>query len=765
MMKKMATRLLAAVLCLVMCMGAAAAENAAIFPQRTAAGALRSLWEMAVVGEDVYFLVSGSDGMEIWRWREGADAELAAGSLLRANDYNQMDAARYKWGDAAEHAVISIFSDGARLMGFNPLNGLIYSISFDEAGPVYAPVVTVQDTAAFFRGEGQSRWAVTPRSMTASGGYAYWFANRGGGASVGGMTLLRISLTDGAVTEMDVPDAQAICAWKEGQLAILQSVKDETGDRRAFDIVIFDPETGEMTEAGRFETPRAVARLAVCGEKDLFLWQDGTTIMGMTPGGEPQRCAYVPSTLNGRMAVAGNTLVFATTDLTISRDIVPGLTAPESLQVMNVSYDAAAKAFAAEYPDVPIEVISDNGDKDYDEWMNSADGADRLDVVRIYTTTEYAEYLALRDQGMLLDLSGDAEIAAWVADLYPPFRELVTGENGEIWAVPTETVSYTGFFVNRKAMTAMGFTEADMPTNLVDLCAFINMWDAEYADRFPNYCCIEYQENTRRFLLDMAVDMWIGHCQATGQPLHFDDPEFRKVLDAVAAVSTVRTDRGMQVVNPEISDYKSGLFWVDCQLVGNWAAYMEPYSDRIFIPLTLTADTPFHAEVDGVELWVVNGQTESAECSMAFLRARMAQVNDKYAHVLLTSRTEAIESPYYSETRMYAERRLGELYMQLTMVDTPEEEASIRRQIAAQEEHLATELARSQYTVTPSAVENYVNVLAPAMYIRADNLMQNTSAGLNTLERACDRWMQGAITTDQFVQELDARLLMLEMAQ
>ena len=761
-MKKMMLRCLAMALCLLLCAAPALAENAVIYTGRITQDRYLSLWELAAVNEDVYFLLSGANGMEIWRWREGGTMEQLADGLNRANDFNYFENAQNTWGDDAAYALCSIFSDGTQLMGFNPLNGLIFRIDFGAEGVTYTDVVTLADSSMFFRGKEESRWMLTPKGMAASGGYVYALISRETGSAT---KLSRISLADGSVAPVAVEDAVAICPWKDGQLAVLTSAVDEAGIRQPFVIRMYDPATGDVTEAGQIDTPRSVSRIVACEALDLILWQDGTSIMGMTPGGTAQRCAYVPSTQPGRMAVTGQTLVFATADGAVSRDIVPGLTAPESLQVMNVSYDQAAKAFAAQYPDVPIEVLSDTGDTEYGAYMNPADGSDRLDVVRIYTTTEYADFIALRDAGMLQDLSADEEIAAWVADLYPAFRELVTGKNGEIWAVPTETVSYTGFFVNRRAMTDMGFTEADMPTNLVDLCAFITMWDAEYADRFPNYCCIEYTENTRRFLLDMAVDMWILHCQATGETLHFDDPEFRKVLDAIAAVSTVRTDRGMQVTNPEISDYKSGLFWVDCQLVGNWASYMEPFSDRIFIPLTLTEETPFHAEVDGVELWVVNAGTESAEYAMAYVRAQMAQVNEKYAHVLLTSRTEAVKSEYYAEQLAYAQRQLGEMQMQLLTAQTPAQEESISRMIASQEAYIATELRRSEYEITSSAIENYVSVLAPAICIRQDNLLENTSDGINALERVCSRWMEGTITTEQFVRELDTRLLMLEMAQ
>ena len=103
--------------------------------------------------------------------------------------------------------------------------------------------------------------------------------------------------------------------------------------------------------------------------------------------------------------------------------------------------------------------------------------------------------------------------------------------------------------------------------------------------------------------------------------------------------------------------------------------------------------------------------------------------------------------------------------MELLNVADPAREGELRLLIEAQEAYMETELQRTMYSVSPSAIENYVHVLAPAMTIRAYNLLQYTSDGVNALEYIRDRWLRGAITTDQLIHELDARMLMLEMAQ
>lgn len=759
-MKKFWLRALTAMLSLCLMASGSLAESGSIMPQRTADDRYLRVHNVAALEEDVYFLCYTGEFMSLWRWREGMEqAEEVSRSLMRGDNLNQgqefpADDLRVKY------AVSVLVSDGERLLSVNPATGLVFALQVTGDGLDCTDVVTLADTDVFYRHSRSGDWYAGGEAAV-SGDFLYWLGDGWDAVKQENRRrLLCFDLTDGSVVEIPMTMVTAICGYRDEKLAILSG---NPGEDAPHSISLYDPADGTIVPYGEIHTSRAVASIAYAAAFDALIWQEATNIRGMQPGGEAQRYAYVPTSANGDLAVSGENVILSLSGKTVVRPMTPGLTAPESLQVMNGYFDGAATAFAELYPDVPLEMVSDVGLEGYASVFSPVNGGERVDVLRVNKSAGTLDFQTLRDAGLLLDLSADPEIAAWVEDLYPPFRELVTGDNGEIWAVPTSTISYTGFFVNKRAMTEMGFTVEDMPANLVELCAFITMWDEKYADRFPNYCCIEYSENTRAYLTDMAISMWIDHCQATGREVRFDDPEFREVMEAVAAVSTVRTDIGMQVTNPEISDYKTGLFWIDCQLVGNWAAYMEEYSDRIFIPLTLTEDTPFHACVEGVELWVVNRETESAEYAFRFIREKLAQVNEKYAHVLLTSRTEPVESPYYAESLAYAQRQLGELQMQLLQATVPEEAETVRLMIAGQEEYMATELLRSRYEITPSAVTNYVEVLAPAIHIRGYHVLRHSGDGVSALERIRDRWLEGVIALEQFIRELDTRLLMLEM--
>lgn len=729
----------------------------------------RVVTDVAVVSDTAYFRVYTHDGEEIWHWREGmAEAEKAVGGLVRASDYPTMEAAEAAVGaEQAKHAIVSLFSDGERLMGLNHLNGLIFEIGIQDGRAVFTDVVTLQANYMFYRDYYENRWYWSPNDVAVSGDYFYWSSS--GCTDVPGETprrITRFSLTDGSFIDIPAEKAQAICAYGDGDLLILSGQyrkKQEDGTYLPYRLCVYDPDTGAMTEVGSIDGSESITRIAWAPELDAVLYQAGTSIRGVKGMSEDLRYAYVNTTGGNRLAVVGDSAVVSNVSTTLVRTLVEGMTAQNTLQVIGSGSDAAAKSFMGKHPTVPVEFQARG--EDYVELLKPREGEENVDVIRLNTANSDWEYTDLAEAGMLMDLSGDPEIRAYVDALYPPFRELVTGENGEIWAVPTEAISYTGFFINRNAMADIGLTVEELPTNMIELCEFVTRWDREFAEKYPNYACIEYTENTRWYLLDMTVEMWIAHCQATGREVRFDDPVFRELMAALEKVETTRTDASMQTENPEVSDYKQGLFWMRCQLVGNWAAYMEDYSDRIFVPFTLTEETPLSVCVDNVELWAVNVHTESPEYTLKLLHEEIASVSDKYAHVLLTTRTEPVESPFYPDSLEYEQKRLADMKAEL---ETEMEEAGkvrLHERIEKQQRYIDTELKRSMYTVTPSAIENYVNVLAPAMYIHRQNVLENTDAGTEMVDGLVKRWAAGELTAEQFIHEAEMRLLMLEKVQ
>lgn len=259
---------------------------------------------------------------------------------------------------------------------------------------------------------------------------------------------------------------------------------------------------------------------------------------------------------------------------------------------------------------------------------------------------------------------------------------------------------------------------ADIPTSLTELCAFATRWNNEFVDKYPQYTLLNNTEEYRsRFLEEML-------------------------------------NANLQQTDPEKSEYKQALIWTGCKVVANWATYMEEFSDRIFIPLSLTPDTPYIAAVENVRIWAVNAKSESSEYAAAMLTERIGALDTMQAHVLQSTVTEPVVSPYYeqylAEELEYIER------LEAGMEDSVNP-AAVEQRIAERQAYIDGELKQRMYEVTPSAIENYVSVIVPAMYIRMEDPLTGNTRDASIANRIA-RYAAGTLSMEAFIDDLEALL-------
>ena len=363
---------------------------------------------------------------------------------------------------------------------------------------------------------------------------------------------------------------------------------------------------------------------------------------------------------------------------------------------------------------------------------------------------EAEAFRSLMDSGLLLDLSGYPELMEYINVLYPLYRDFVSKDGG-IYGIPWMANSYNGWFINKKVMKDMGLTAADIPTNLVDMCAFAEKWNTEYAQKYPHYTLLDGTVDYRDRLLKGILELWSDYREANGQEIDLNDPLLKEALSALDAVNLDKLTDGQNQTNPEISDYKQALIWTGCKTVGNWETYMEDFSDRIFIPMTLTADTPYVCPVETVSIWTVNAATKNADYAAALLAEAIKEQIYTYAYALRSDRTEPLVSEYYADTVAAEQKYLEELEAR---VEESANKATILKRIEDQKKYMATELMQRAYSVTASAVKNYVEVILPACFIEqedgfADPVQEAEGMGL------ISRYARRNLTMEEFITRMN----------
>ena len=746
MMKRWLKSMLALCLCLCMMSGMALAQeaesaaNAIALPEYAADRMIR---QVAAVRDTVYILTTVGTQAELWRWREGmARAELCSDRLLYAPYYSSTELARQdaesrfgaEYADA-HHAVTTIFAGDDKLYGYNSLERLVFEIEDTAEGLRCHDLMNVSWPGTDLY---QSPLAVVKMQQ-----WLFWLETDQNSRRYL-PRLLAYNLDTGAVKQAVLPEITTICAYKDNQVLVV--CKDE---EEGFGLYSYDPATDLTACLGRVEGMNTLRAITYSAELDRVIYSNRNRIMGWRPEEGEIQLGFTPLTMNAQICVLGDRVIWRSTGdeenrLRISA-ISPDFTAEHDLAILSETSTFPSMDFYSLYPEVPFYSLGNAHMTSYTygeyEEILAADAPDML-----YLYGNSPAYQQLIENDRLLDLSAYPAIKAYVERLYPIYRELA-GEDGAIYGVPVYADAYNGWFINKEVMTAMGLTEEDIPTSLTELCAFATRWNDEFAEKYPHYTLINNTTSYRERLLEAILDAWEGYCQRQGLALDYSDPVLRQALDALDAAHLDQLDAGLRQTDPEVSEYKQALIWTGIRTVGNWATYMEDCSDRIFIPMTLTPETPYTVAVESTSLWAVNKDSDDAAYAVAMLELILQNLQQNREYVLCQDMTEPVENPGYAEMLANEQAYLASLESYLE--ESVNKEAAQKR-IDDQRDYIANELEANRYQINPSAIENYRNVILPGAYIELDaSLVPDEQAYIR--DEYTEALAQGWMTVQEFV--------------
>lgn len=745
MLKRMLAMMLAAGLCLCMLATTASAVNGTVLPED---GQHRIIRTMVAVGDTVYILhTTGVEAqLECWTADMPAAQTIASGLIYSEmfSSVAECEAAiptlsTDKYADA-EHALNTIFTDGEKLYGYNGITRMAFEIVVKDDGLEYRDVAALNELGVRLKN-------ATPNDIIRMGKWLAWHEMDSFSVPRSNRMLL-FNLETGTVKQAVIDGLRVVSAYKDG---LLLAIGTNPMDRDQYQIFTYDPETDKMTLLG--ELPRGVVPndAQYNPTLDLLVYQDGTWLRGWHPENGIELLGYIPVVRTADITVTADSFIYFDNDTVQARSLQKNYEPEHKLQVMDGSFADAARNLAKKYPDVPV-IYTDskrspvgNGGQDKAAILTGEDAPDLLGL-RVDDT----DFRSLMDSGLLLDLSGYPELMEYINVLYPLYRDFVSKDGG-IYGIPWMANSYNGWFINKKVMKDMGLTAADIPTNLVDMCAFAEKWNTEYAQKYPHYTLLDGTADYRDRLLKGILELWSDYREANGQEIDLNDPLLKEALSALDAVNLDKLTAGQNQTNPEISDYKQALIWTGCKTVGNWETYMEDFSDRIFIPMTLTADTPYVCPVETVSIWTVNAATKNADYAAALLAEAIKEQIYTYAYALRSDRTEPLVSEYYADTVAAEQKYLEELEAR---VEESANKATILKRIEDQKKYMETELMQRAYSVTASAVKNYVEVILPACFIDqvdgfADPVQEAESMGL------ISRYARRNLTMEEFITRMN----------
>ncbi|MBQ4579449.1 MAG: extracellular solute-binding protein [Clostridia bacterium] len=754
-MKRMLTRMLAMALCLLMALPCAFAAEDVVIPD--AEDVYVRIVGSAVVGETVYFLKVDGTRADILCWKDGMDGtETLMKGLYYAPNFNSL-------ADIGNegHAITQIFSDGEQLYGLNHFNGRIFTIDFAKDSMICGDVVTLQNTTPLFN-PSNTDWAAeqygyytAPAKVIKAGNWMLWQTRD---RNTGRYRVLAFNLETGAVKQAVLPRIAAMSSYKDGKALILGQEGDITYDsnnnrinRMTNTVHVYDPDTDELTYLTSLapDNVSGLRMIAYSEKLDMVVYQDKTRLMGWNGEEGSKQIGFVPTSMSMEdVLCAGEKLLYRTTDndgITAAA-IRKDYTAEKALNILGGTMNKVVSRFSKDWDGIPFYYTEVPAGMSLADYLHAENAPD---LIRL--TVSEGEYIRLLECGYLKDLSGYAEIKAYADVLYPAYQELVVRDEG-VYGVPVYANSYNGWYINKEVMNAMGLTAADIPTDLLGMIEFAQKWNDEWAEKYPHYKLVNDTTGYRLSFLETLMDEWAEYCLYMGKPLNYDDPIFREVLSALEAADFTKIDAALEQTNPEISEYKQALIWTGCKDVGNFASYMEKYSDRIFIPLTLTKDTPYTAAVESVDVWVVNANSKNADEAAALLAAQINVIDNVHAYVLRKDKTEPVYDSYWLDSLETEKERLVKLQEQVAEVG---ELDSLLEQVEEQRQRIANMEKDARYVVHASAVKNYVEVIAPASVVVTNDYNHNDGGYPNAIIDCMEDFKAGKCTADEFITRMN----------
>lgn len=782
-MKKYCMMGLALTLALCLMMSSALAVDANVLrptEEQLHDGSYLWLESVVAVGDAGYFLGTSMQEFtdaQIHRWTPGMkETETYVESLFYVGNIDNLEwAQQYMEAEEIdadlEHGVTMIFSDGERLLAFNHLNGKVFAITAENGKAAFEDVTTIKDVSVMRRSEEDYSYYLRPTSLACTGDKLlyvsnYWDSEK----SESVRFMLCIDLKDGSVKKASLEHPYDVTAFKDGKALVLDRVENAYDEAREtylpWDVLLYDPAADKAEKVAELNYTEGYwhpSYFVYSQALDALVYNHDTRVMGLFNNFKDEKQAgYLPISYANAAAILGDSIVAAGSSDSgvIIRTLSANFKTDEYINVLNGYMDNATRAFANDYPQIPVySVRMYNEDaKSVDQLMRA--GADAPDIMEMEVYRSV--FTKLMSKKGCVDLSGYPKIKAYVDALYEPYRQAVTGENGEIYGVPLYANSYDGFYINKKVMNDMGLTVEDVPTNLVDLCAFVTRWNEEFVDEYPDYSVLEVGKY-KNYMFNLMFYRYIGYCQATGTPVKFDTPVFRELMTALEAMKYDAIEESLKNPNPEVSDYKQGLIWSNAYLVGGWSDYTSENSDRIFIPMGLTKDVGFYTGVE-LDVLFINALSDPShrENAVRLLEYKIDQLYDRYAYVLRADKTEPIENEYYAEWLENEQANIAA--MEKLLAEAPEEEkADWQATLEEERNYFKRYDEEMRWDIHPKAITTYREDILPHVYVAQPSFMDaGDGSATDSFNNLINQYRDGKIDLNRFIKEADGKLMMMQ---
>ncbi len=242
------------------------------------------------------------------------------------------------------------------------------------------------------------------------------------------------------------------------------------------------------------------------------------------------------------------------------------------------------------------------------------------------------------EKGSCADLSKSDVVQVALARMHAPIREQLKYDV-KVYGIPTG-ISFSAFSWCDDAFQAAGLSEADVPNTYPQLLDFLDSWIGRIkVDPIDNISVNNMFDETYygkgsyvRYLLDILMDCYVTQCEYAGEPMQFDKPEFRELLDRTKTVGEALYD-----AEPR----RKGKMQLFSNTLNCWSYHEIDDGLSHVIPMRLREDQPalIKAQMDMLCVGADGGQSDLA---LAYLENALNHM-DQYAQTFAFTDSDPLE--------------------------------------------------------------------------------------------------------------------------
>lgn len=388
--------------------------------------------------------------------------------------------------------------------------------------------------------------------------------------------------------------------------------------------------------------------------------------------------------------------------------------------------------YQQENPDVEVTVGSEYFDS-VEELINAMLFQETsFDIMTLWTGNQDIDMLM--EKGYCPALEGSDIIAERIGQMYPAIQGAVT-KDGHIYAIPLGAWC-TELAYDPRVLEEMGL---DVPNSFADMAELINSWKDYPPEISEDYQLVQYIENYPNWFLMRATEHYIDTLAARGEPLSFDTPAYRELVELQSTLTDALDN------NPSWEDLPAPFY--SGMDITSWPGLH-------LVPIELDGEVIYRGQMT---VAIINPYSEHKEEARAFLEWAVQHYTNVEKLYLFPGETEPVEnSRYPSQMAAWTEKH-DELLNKLNTCEESERRF-VQDELDEHEASLAA-IEADRYEVSPEDIAVWEDVMADMAFIPPTVFDLNSDVFYTLMFR----YLDGELPIEGFIQEMERVAQMIRM--